>query len=111
MRGQPATHYRATIDMAKLAATAPPDQQALLQGQLDDLKQIGLDNLPIDVWVDSEGRVVRMSSTVVVPDTGTGGGTISLDIELYDFGVPVKVKTPAPKHVMGIEALLGGTRA
>ncbi len=111
VRGQPATHYRATINMAKLAATAPADQQALLEGQLDQLSQLGLDSLPVEVWVDGEGRVVRMAATIAVPDTGTGGGTIAFDVELFDFGAPVKIKTPAPKHVSSVESLLAAIGA
>lgn len=107
VRGQAATHYRATLDMAKIAATAPPEQQALLEGQLEQLSQTGLDSLPVEVWIDDQNRVVRMSSTIAVPDTGTGAGTISFDAELYDFGVPVTIKTPGKKHVTGVDELLG----
>ncbi|MGI9658095.1 MAG: hypothetical protein ACR2OD_04235 [Gaiellaceae bacterium] len=107
VRGQDARHYRATINMAKLATTAPPEQQALLQGQLEQLSQLGLDNLPVEVWIDEEDRVVRMSSTIAVPDTGTGAGSISFDVELYDFGVPVKVKAPGKKQVTNVDKLLG----
>jgi len=107
VRGQEAKHYRATINMAKLATTAPPEQQALLEGQLEQLSQLGLDNLPVEVWIDDQDRVVRMSSTIAVPDTGTGAGTISFDVELYDFGVPVKIKTPGKKQVTNVDKLLG----
>ena len=107
VRGLPATHYRVTINMSKLASTAPAEQQALLEGQLEKFAQLGLDAVPVDVWIDDEGRVVAMSSTIAIPDTGTGASTIAFSVELYDFGAPVEIKTPAPKRVSSIETLLG----
>ena len=107
VRGEPATHYRATINMSKLAATASQEQKALLEGQLEKLAELGLDSMPVEVWTDGEGRVVGMSSTIAVPDTGTGPGTVSFNVELYDFGARVKIKTPAATRVSGVETLLG----
>ena len=107
VRGQDATHYRATIDMTKLAAAAPPDQQAVLEAQLAQLSELGLDQLPIEVWIDGQGRIVRLSSAIAVPDTGAGAGAVSLDLELYDFGAPITIKTPDETKVGSIDTVVG----
>ena len=107
VRGQAATHYRATINLSKLASTVPTEQRELLEAQLAQLREIGLDSMPIDVWIDEEGRVTRMTSTLVVPDSGEGPATVSLDITLFDFGTTVDIKTPAEKKAAGIDTLLG----
>ena len=107
VRGQDATYYRATIDMTKLAAAAPPDQQAVLEAQLAQLSELGLDQLPIEVWIDGQGRIVRLSSAIAVPDTGAGAGAVSLDLELYDFGAPITIKTPDETKVGSIDTVVG----
>ena len=63
--------------------------------------------MPMDVWIDTEGRLTRISSTFTVPDTGTGGGSISWDVTLYDFGTEVSIKIPAKKKTQSVDKLLG----
>ena len=60
------------------------------------------------MWIDESDRVVKLTSTIAIPDTGTGAGTVALDVELYDFGAPVKIKKPAKKKVTTVDKLLGG---
>jgi hypothetical protein len=62
------THYRATVDIVKLmpllaemSNDKPTD--ANMREARDQLKKLGLDTLPIDLWVDEAGFVKQMRLT------------------------------------------------
>lgn len=107
VRGQNATHYRASVDLSKLASPVPEDQRQTLDSQLEELRAYGLNSVPIDVWVDEDGRVVRMRSTFAVPDGAGGGERVSWDVTFYDFDAPVTIKTPAKRRTAELDEVLG----
>jgi hypothetical protein len=98
VRGTPTTRYTATFDAAKVAAQAPED----VQGSVEDM---GLSfPKPADVWIDEQGRLrkIHYAMTMKVPkDMGAPATTMTMDInlELYDFGVPVNVRPPPANQV------------
>lgn len=112
LRGETVTHYRGTFDMAKAAATAPPEQQPSLQ----KMAQIyGSQQIPVDVWVDGEQRLRKLSYVVDLgrlnlPAESTGGqrptGTFTFTLDLFDFGTPVTVTVPPPDQVTDLAQLL-----
>jgi len=46
VRGQAANLYRAAIDISQLASSVPAEQRELLESQLAQLREIGLDSMP-----------------------------------------------------------------
>ena len=86
--GRHAVHYRASIDPAKVASLP------------------GLDNehgsVPVDVWIDDQDRVVKVETTVAPGMLGLPGlgGSLSMTMEVTEFGVPVNV-TPPPDDQVG----------
>ena len=75
--GADATHYRATVDLVKLlpsiaelAPDAPTDAE--MQEAKDQLTKLGLDTLPIELWVDGDGylKQVRfaLDLSTIAPD-------------------------------------------
>ncbi len=99
MRGVQTTHYRAALDpkkVARLAATkAGP---GALDTILAAIEHAGLDEIPIDVWVDGDSLLRRLDASV----SRTGGGSSSaskLSVELFDYGVPVVVTRPPASEV------------
>jgi hypothetical protein len=103
--GVSATHYRATLDAGDLA-----DGLAAL-GSLaskDVSEALGSTTVTIDVWIDEQGRLVRLEEQVPLP----GDGSASITYALSDFGVPVEVEAPAGAvnldAVMGLLESLGG---
>lgn len=79
-------HYRAELEMPTMAEAMP-------QGIDADLE-------PMEVWVDSLGRLRRMTFGVTT-DGPTAGfdGSMQMTMRLWDFGIPVDVVAPSPDEI------------
>lgn len=103
IRGEPTTRYRATIDPSRAAAGLP----AALPGHAS-AAAAAAPVLPTDLWIDGQGRLRKL---VVTGDPGAGtaagGGSATITLELWDFGIPVEVKAPPADQVADLSALLG----
>jgi hypothetical protein len=97
--GRPATHYRASIDYAKVLDKLP-DASAETR---DALGKLG--TVPADVWIDDQDRVVKMHMTIDGSALGGGAGTAELTMELSDFGVPVDVQAPPEDETVDFSEL------
>ena len=117
VRGVETTHYHASLNLAKAAdrADIPPELRDAVQ-KLIAGSGGGSGTIPADVWIDGEGRVRRTTLTLDVASLGgLGGGsgaagalpTVTVSVDLYDFGVPVKVETPPAGDVAQLPALGG----
>lgn len=96
--GVETTHYRVAVDVAKL-----PDGRALRQ-------QVG-STLPMDVWLDEEGRLRRQQLDVTlktpVPADGSAAGaspapqrmTVRTVMEFTDFGTELEAEAPPAGQV------------
>jgi hypothetical protein len=111
VRGEPTTHYKATIDFTKVADAAPADQRAALRKTMRQIVKLsGTKTAPMEVWVGDDGLVRRYASTIV-GETAGQRTKVTQRIELYDFGTKVDVKIPPASETMDIGDLtqsLGG---
>ncbi|HSH22678.1 MAG TPA: hypothetical protein VK975_01285 [Acidimicrobiales bacterium] len=101
VRGEETTHYRATVDLRKAAeqAGAVRDQRQF-EAFLD---QFPSETIPVEVWLDEEGRTRRMRVDQPIPETPgmsvpPDAGVI-MTIELYDFGVDEAIEIPPSDQV------------
>jgi hypothetical protein len=100
IRGEPTTHYTATIDMDKALEQVPEESRSFIQQQIDLL---GTSTLPVDVWIDEEGRLRRQRMDI--DTTGMAAGSpdapaqISTTIDMYDFGAEVDTEPPPADQV------------
>ncbi|HZD72338.1 MAG TPA: hypothetical protein VE776_00340 [Actinomycetota bacterium] len=98
VRGTPTTRYAVVLDAAKIAAQGPAELQGLTE-------ETGLAfPRPADVWIDEQGRLrkIHYAVTIKIPkEMGGSATTMTVDttLELYDFGVPVKVTPPPANQV------------
>jgi hypothetical protein len=101
--GVPTTHYFATLQLSSVLARLPSSDQAAAKAALEKLGGAGA--IPVDVWVDAQGRVRRIQLTVAAgtPTTTAGGaagaasgvsGTVTIDFTSYG-PVPPVVPPPA----------------
>jgi len=80
--------------LSRNPALCAADQDAILAA----IEHAGLDEIPIDVWVDADSLLRRLDASV----SRTGGGSFSaskLSVELFDYGEPVVVTRPPASEV------------
>jgi hypothetical protein len=97
--GESATHYKASIDYAKVLDKLPDASPEVR----DALGKLG--TVPADVWIDGQDRVVKMHMTIDGSAFGAGAGTAEMTMELTDFGVPVDVQAPPADDTVDFSAL------
>jgi len=99
VNGRTTTHYRASIDYAKVLDQLP---NATAE-QRDALSKLGV--VPADVWIDDQDRVVKTHMTIDAGGFGAGAGTAELTMELSDFGVPIEVQPPPEDQTVDFSEL------
>lgn len=105
VRGVETTHYRATVSLDRAVAAAPAEA-------LDDLvalrEQAGMpETYPVDVWVDADGLVRRLTMALTQEVAGSGPLTQRITTEFHDLGDPVEITVPPDDEVVDLADLLG----
>lgn len=98
VRGQPSTRYRVIVDLGRAAD--------VLTGRAEELARAlrrlrGRDDLVLEVWLDDEDRVTRLRY-VLEPDLAGTRITLTTDLELHDFGLPVDIEPPQAGELMEV---------
>jgi hypothetical protein len=89
VRGVPARHLRATLDLAGAQAAPAASFEARLVAA-------GVDALPVDVWLDDAGVVRRL--LVSLDDAGT----MTTRFDVYDVDADVAVTPPSDDDVVSV---------
>jgi len=106
IRGVETSHYMATIDIAKLEKLVPADQRESLGGLDKTAAQAGLTGIPIDIWIDGDQRVRKMTFEIEAKQPGTSQTTkASFEVELYDYGKPLDITLPPADQVVDAATL------
>ena len=111
VRGEATTHYRGTYDVARAIRGARGLQKPALSSLLGVAKD--LDEAPYDVFLDDDGLLRRLQQTVEVPASAATGGqelAVTTTLELFDFGIEVKVLAPPAGAVRDGAPLLAALR-
>jgi hypothetical protein len=102
VRGQATTHYHALIDLSRYVSSVTASLRPAAQRSVDLLKRItGARSFPMDVWVDSQKRVRRLSFEIQVC-TKQGKLNESMTMDLFDYGHHPAVLIPSPSQVTDI---------
>ena len=106
VRGVETSHYRATLDPAKLTELVPAEQRETLSGVDEAARQAGLTELPLDVWIDADQRIRKLSIELDAKMPGSDESVQgSLVVELYDYGVPLELDLPPADQVVDAATL------
>jgi hypothetical protein len=109
VRGVDTSRYQGVIDLEAAARQSPPAQQATMR---QIIAMQGTSTQPVDVWVDKQGRVRRLSETVDMtkatpPMPGaTLPSSIAITLEYYAFGTPVRVEVPPADQTTDLGPML-----
>jgi hypothetical protein len=98
VRGVHTKHYAARIQVDKLAERASPQSKQKVEKLVEVMRKGGIDEIPLDVWVDDQG-FVRRETMNWHPD----GGSIEMNAEFFDFGKPVTIEIPPQNETMTIK--------
>ncbi|HSK15500.1 MAG TPA: hypothetical protein VK915_04970, partial [Gaiellaceae bacterium] len=99
VRGEQTTRFDAVVDLRRLASQGPEGQEDAWRAYVESTRErLGLAEIPVQVWVDGDGLVRRLRHGYVFGPEGQQARTSSVT-ELWDFGVPVSVRTPPPGQV------------
>lgn len=111
INGTPTTHYRAQVDVARAASRMGADTNTASAVA----RTIG-STLPVDVWIDAQGRLRQMEVAVDL-DTlrppqgvtlpGNLRGRADLTIDLWNFGVAVHQVAPPANQVSDASSVIG----
>jgi hypothetical protein len=83
--GVSATHYRLSVDVTKLPNDTPGRS---------DLLSAGLLKLPVELWVDAQGRPVKVTEELTVQNQ-----KVTTLVTLGDFDEPVTITAPPADQV------------
>lgn len=96
VRAHETTHYRARLDIERFFARSRewerPPEWVLTRAEQ---RRAPID---VDAWIDSDQRVRRMTVHLSVEGLGSLGNVTTYSLDLFDYGVRVKV--PAPLNVV-----------
>jgi hypothetical protein len=100
VNGVKATHYHAVVDLKDAIAAAPEAQRAEAEQGLQSLEQLGATEMPIDVWITSDGLPVRQVMTFDAKGEGIMPAmSMKIAVDLTDFGAPVELTIPPADQV------------
>ena len=84
--GAPATHYSLVVETAKLPVDNPSRQT---------LVDAGVNTIPVDLWVDRQGRLAKLTESVSV-----SGSTADTVITLSAFNARVSIEAPPADQIV-----------
>ncbi len=105
--GVTTSHYRATVDLRRLAALETDD--TVRESLRRAIELSGATTYPVDVWIDADGYLRRMRTTLVEAPRDAPGTVVRVTAteELSDFGVPAQVAVPAADEVADVGDVRG----
>ncbi len=93
--GAPATRYKTHMDYGKFSEEHMPNATAAEKAQIAKLGVV-----PMDVWINGDDRVVKMSFDVEGAGLGSAGGKMRMTMEITAFGEPLDVTPPPADQVI-----------
>jgi hypothetical protein len=88
------THYRVNLQVSHIVEHVPSEQQAAARAALEKLGIAG--ELPVEVWIDSQGRVRR---ELLSFNGGTAGLSGTITVDFTSFGPVPPVSAPPANEV------------
>lgn len=103
VRGTQTMHYRAIVDLQEGAASG--GLEAIQMKKMID--ELHLETIPMDVWIDAEGRVWRISQEIDFSKSELAkeeGGPLKaiVSVEYFDFGSRVDIEVPSEGDAVNV---------
>ncbi len=102
------THYRANIDLSRVAAVVPPAERAATSQAMSTLEvALQTDQVPVDVWIDHQHHVRRMAMTLSFTPPGAPTIQESMTADMTDYGPQPRPVAPPADQVQDITGTAG----
>lgn len=116
VRGAQTTHYKAQLDLTKVLDKAQQQLGSSTNLDLTQLaKQMGMQRLPMDIYIDGQHLVRRVTMTMEITAPSSAGSeagqhaSFAVNEDFYGYGTPVNVTTPPANEVIDGTGLLHGS--
>lgn len=112
VHGVAVTKYRVPVDLDLALATLPsgPIRDSLLVN-IEDIKKQGVaTKLETEVWIGDDG-LIDAQVLVYALSSLQGGGTMTGEIEYFDHGAPLDIRSPNPDEVVDADDVVMPTPA
>lgn len=105
VRGVATTHLRGTFTLQAAIDNTSPEVRKKIGAAVNGLDAGSFlqTPIPLDVYVDGDGFVRRFGMVMTVPDTP---GSLSLQVDYFDFGKAVTIEVPASDDVTDVTGQL-----
>ncbi|HVM16520.1 MAG TPA: hypothetical protein VM290_02965 [Gaiellaceae bacterium] len=109
VRGVETTHYRAQLDLERaieqqLQELPEEQRERQRQAMRQQLELLSQTTVPVEVWVDEDGLLRRMTLVMTMQVPAQEGEPVEMRMtqrmELYDYGVEVDVEPPPAAEVV-----------
>jgi hypothetical protein len=102
------THYHASIDFSRVADAVPAAERAATSQAMSRLEALlHTDQVPVDVWIDHQHHVRRMTMTLSFAPTGSPAVQESITADMSDYGPQPRPSAPPADEVQDITATPG----
>jgi hypothetical protein len=101
IRGTKTTRYKVRVNLDKAAARKGPHARQATK-KLE--QQIGTHTLPMQLWLDHQGRVRQLKMSLPIPASSAAsrGAKAVATVDFYDYGVPVHISAPPASQTLDI---------
>ena len=113
VRGVDTTHYRARVSLEKALDEGlkrlPEAKRRAAERELRTMMEsIGAETMPVDAWIDGDGRVRRVKTTysLRLPAGQVATTSIATVVDFFDFGARVAVKAPPAAATFDVTRLI-----
>ena len=101
------THYRTTVDLDRMLEQASAQERASLRASVEQIERLsGTSSMPVEVWVDENDLVRRLSFEQSISAAAGGPGLMTMTMDLFEFGTDVDVEVPPPSQVTDFTELV-----
>lgn len=105
--GVKTTHLRGTVKASDYLQALPADRRKRAERALESLKKLPGGEAqdfdaptPVDMWIDKDDLVRRMTSKATLPaQNGAPGGRYEMTMSFTDFGTKLDIRKPAADDV------------